>query len=250
MLNINKEKLGLGTKIYGFKIKMNNTIEYLEDAVGKTPAHMNYETGEFDWGGWSEDEFFIPRSVLFVNYKFHCYLDINNINRKDNGDILDCFGNLNSVFDYCMCFGGENNLWYAYIDDKEGGTEYVYFSNNQVNHNFIPIGFYYGMFPNDNNNHSSYGSEIEKPFHIYNVQKIPTYDSNKIGKIEDQVLDHLMMLLAKTINFDRAYGKVGNYDRNFRRPPIITGVKTADKGLFWGDNKTLRKVFGIEFYRR
>ena len=208
-----------------------------------------YETGKFDWGDWSEDEFFIPRPALFVNNKFHCYLDINNINRKDNGDILDCFGDLNSVFEYYMHFGGDKKLYYAHIADGEGGTEYVCFSNNQVNHAYIPIDLYLGMFPNDNSGHSSYDSDIEKGLHIYNMKNVYSYPSKATGKMENQILNHLMILLAKTKNFDRAYGKLEDYDRN-SEPLTITGVKTADRGLFWGDNKTLRKVFGIEFYQR
>ena len=249
MLNINKEKLGLDTKVYGFKMSKDNTIEYLEDAVGKAPAHMNYETGKFDWGDWNEDEFFIPRPCLFANDKFQCYLDINNILRKDNGDIPDCFNNTNSIFEYYMHFGGDKKLYYAYIDDEDGGTEYVYFSNNQVHHNFIPVDFYWGMFPNDINNHSCYGSKIEHiALHTYGVREIYSYASKKIGDMENLILNHLLMLLTKTKDYDKAYGNLKDYDEIIE--PVTTGIKTGDKGLFWGNNESIRKLFGIEFYYR
>ena len=46
-------------KRYGLKINKNDSnpatrCTYLFDAVGKTPAGMNYATGEFDFGDWAD----------------------------------------------------------------------------------------------------------------------------------------------------------------------------------------------------
>lgn len=44
-------------KRYGIKIEKNNSgaaarVEYILDAVGMTPAHMDFENGVFDYGSW------------------------------------------------------------------------------------------------------------------------------------------------------------------------------------------------------
>lgn len=52
-----------GAKRYGLKINKNDSnpatrCTYLFDAVGMTPAAMNYSTGAFDFGDWG-DVFFV-----------------------------------------------------------------------------------------------------------------------------------------------------------------------------------------------
>lgn len=81
-------------KIYGFHIDSEESdpyacVTYLEDAVGMTPAHMNYATGEFDYGSW-EDAFFMPKPCMLkydgtVDY----YLDPNDYSKKEDGTASD-----------------------------------------------------------------------------------------------------------------------------------------------------------------
>ena len=54
-----------GHKIYGFHINATESdpdvkVTYLADAVDATPAHMDYDNDEFDYGTWG-DAFFMPR---------------------------------------------------------------------------------------------------------------------------------------------------------------------------------------------
>lgn len=60
-----------GTKIYGLRIDKNDSnpatrCKYLMDAVGMTPAKMNFSTGQFDYGDWGD--------VWFVKDNFPCML--------------------------------------------------------------------------------------------------------------------------------------------------------------------------------
>ena len=55
-----------GVKRYGLKINKNDSnpatrCTYLFDAVGMTPAAMNYSTGAFDFGDWG-DVFFVKNN--------------------------------------------------------------------------------------------------------------------------------------------------------------------------------------------
>lgn len=76
--------------IYGFQINGSESdpaaaVTYLEDAVGMTPAHMDFSTGKFDYGSW-ENAFFMPRPCMLksdgtVDY----YLNPDNYALKEDG---------------------------------------------------------------------------------------------------------------------------------------------------------------------
>ena len=74
-------------KIYGFHINSNESdpakaVTYIGDAIGMTPAHMDFVNSRFDWGSW-ENAFFLPRPCMLksdgtVDY----YLDPNDYTKK------------------------------------------------------------------------------------------------------------------------------------------------------------------------
>lgn len=60
---------GMKPRRYGFRIKQSeaspaNRVEYLYDAVGMTPASMNFATGIFNYGSWA--------NIWFVRDNFPC----------------------------------------------------------------------------------------------------------------------------------------------------------------------------------
>lgn len=89
---INAEKLNaiedrletVAPVVYGFSIDADEPdpdlkVTYIEDAVGKSPAYMDFESGQFNYGSWTLDEFFMPRPCMVrsdgtVDY----YLDIDD----------------------------------------------------------------------------------------------------------------------------------------------------------------------------
>ena len=101
-----------GVKRYGMKINKNDSnpatrCTYLFDAVGMTPAAMNYSAGRFDFGDWG-NVFFVknnyPAMVKYdgtEDYK----LDPNDHTKKADGktasDVSNTAygGNAMSVFD-------------------------------------------------------------------------------------------------------------------------------------------------------
>lgn len=59
-------------KRYGYRVKVGESdpvsrVEYLYDAVGMTPAKMNYESDTFDFGDWED--------IWFVRDNFACVLN-------------------------------------------------------------------------------------------------------------------------------------------------------------------------------
>ena len=88
-LRINADK-----RVYGFHIDGNDSnpstrVRYLLDAVGMTPAKMNFAAGTFDYGSWA-DAFFMPRPCMLkydgtVDY----YLNENDYTKKDDGHAYD-----------------------------------------------------------------------------------------------------------------------------------------------------------------
>ena len=80
--------------IYGFHIDQTESdpaaaVTYLADAIGLTPAGMDYTNDIFQWGSW-RDAFFMPRPCMLkydgtVDY----YLDPNNYAKKTDGTASD-----------------------------------------------------------------------------------------------------------------------------------------------------------------
>lgn len=81
---------------YGFRIRESEgncaaRVEYLFDAVGMTPAHMNFSTGIFDYGDWG-DKWFVAENkpcMLKRDGTVDYYLDPNNYDLKEDGTASD-----------------------------------------------------------------------------------------------------------------------------------------------------------------
>ena len=90
----NAVKSGTSGHIYGFIIDGNESnpsaaVSYTDDAVGLTPAHMDFTNDVFDYGSW-KDAFFMPRPCMLkfdgtVDY----YLDPDDYTKKIDGTASD-----------------------------------------------------------------------------------------------------------------------------------------------------------------
>lgn len=116
-------------KIYGFTINASESdpaqaVTYIKDAIGMTPAKMNYSTGIFDYGSW-EDAFFMPKPCMLksdgtVDY----YLKPTDYTKKADGTASDV---ANTAYDgNAMMEWGQNGkkIWLKVIPsgNKEGAT--------------------------------------------------------------------------------------------------------------------------------
>ena len=131
-------RLALGTKIYGIRIDKQNVdpdtrVTYLYDAVGMTPAYMDFNSGSFNYGSWA-DIWFIknnrPIALKFdgtVDYE----LDHTDFTKKLDGTASDV-----SDPDYGGNFMSEMPT--VYVKRWEDSRyNYIAFSDKQVNSDFL-----------------------------------------------------------------------------------------------------------------
>lgn len=153
---------------YGFHISGSESdpslkVTYLEDAVGMTPAHMNFNTGVFDYGSW-ENAFFMPKPCMLkrdgtVDY----YLNPNDYTKKADGTASDV-ANTNYLGNAMMEWGQNGKkIWLKIVpDDVDDTSASVYISDKQIDDDFHDYSF-----------HNSQGVSVDHFYtSIYNVKKV------------------------------------------------------------------------------
>ena len=262
--------------IYGFHINGNESdpsaaVTYLKDAVGMTPAGMNYTSGTFDYGSWA-NAFFMPRPCMVrqsgdVAY----YLDVNDYSKKENGtasDITDTSYAGNAMMEWGR---DGKKIWYkivpdaldptsgsVYISDQQADSEYHAWSfiNNQgtmVDHFYTPI--YNGSLI-DGTLRSLSGQSVSMSLTggasgEITAAKANNQSDNVLWFIETKadrtLINLLLVLMGKSLNTQAVFGKglIGGGES------ALTAYRTGaldDKGLFFGYNDTTHgvKVFGME----
>lgn len=90
-----KIKMSYGHR-YGYRIKKNEgspsaRVEYLFDAVGMTPAHMDFTRGIFDYGDWGDKWFVTDNKPCMMKNDgtVDYYLNPNNYAQKEDGTASD-----------------------------------------------------------------------------------------------------------------------------------------------------------------
>lgn len=125
--------------LYGFKIDKTDPnpstrITYLEQAVGMTPAHMDFYTHQFDYGDWNPDEvFFLKNNKPFMvnSDGTPAYeLDENDYTKKLDGTTSDV---ANTAFDGNAMAKMETVWLYQYEDEQ---YEYCYISDVKIDDNY------------------------------------------------------------------------------------------------------------------
>jgi len=266
--------------VYGFHISSSvsdpsNAVTYLEDAVGKTPAGMNYSTGVFSYGSWDADEFFMPRPcMLNSNGTVAYYLNPNDYTKKADGtasDIANTSFNGNAMMEWGR---DGKKIWYKIVPDSGDNTSAsIYIADSQVD-----SGYHAYSFINSSGNMSD---------HFYTPIYNGSYSNSKLRSLSGQtckvsttvdeevsyatangngwyietwgdreLINILLILLGKSLDTQTVFG-MGNGNGG----SVINTGTMNDKGLFWGKNassssdKSGVKVFGMEnwwgnIYRR
>lgn len=261
-------------KRYGIKINKNDSnpatrCTYLFDAVGMTPAAMNYSTGVFDYGDWG-DVFFVknnyPAMVLYdgtEEYK----LDPNNHALREDGTASDVSnmnygGNAMSVFDGTV----DGKIWLSQFE--VGNYEYMIVSNAQYDESYNDYAYvredgshadklYYPMFAGsiDGTRLRSIAGQVHGS--VGSIAKTLTYakangDSWGIETWSKRnLLNCLLKIMSKTDNSQTAFGRgvISGYknDASINYGRASTGTLIG-QGQFYGYNDTTHqvKVFYIE----
>jgi len=77
--------------IYGYRIDKNNLdpdtrVEYIFDAVGMTPAYMNFSTGQFNYGSWGDVWFIKNNKPVALNFDGTEAFELNPTNYWQKSD--------------------------------------------------------------------------------------------------------------------------------------------------------------------
>ena len=278
----------LDTKVYGIHISgsesdPNAKVTYLADAVGMTPAHMNFTTGEFDYGSWG-DTFIIKgiRPCILQPYsdtstggtRLIGYLNPNNYDQTLDGDSIT-WGAIDNMYPGYSVMIEFPKIWYKVVPDASGDGASIYISNHKVDAGYKDYAyidyqgkhkehFYMSAYNgclNDGKLRSNSGEAVMKNYTA--AQEIAYAQANNAPGwyIEDageiMLINFLLFLIGKSTDTQAVFGQgltsggTEAINANFR-----TGIHNA-KGLFYGTNSgtiadgsygNAVKVFGIENY--
>ena len=265
-------------KVYGFHINGSESnpssmVTYLDDAVGMTPAAMNFTTGKFNYGSW-EDVWFVKNTrpcILGQDGTVIKYLDPNDFTKDTDGNTVDIgttLANANVMIEF-------PKIWYKVVPDaNDDSSGSVYISNVRVDpdykdyayinyqgihkeHFYMPA--YNGSYIN-NVMRSVSGAQVGKS--QTGATEISRAQANGSGWYTEDVgeimlINFLLILLGKSTNTQTVFGQgLHTGGTEALNDGFRTGVHNT-KGLFYGTNSGTEssttygnavKVLGIENY--
>lgn len=269
-LNGEPQKIVYGIRIDNSESVPSAKVTYLEDAVGMTPAYMNFSTGKFDYGSW-EEAFFMPKPCMLkydgtVDY----YLDPNDYTKKEDGvtasDVANTSYGGNAMMEWPKIWlkivpdaTASNKSADIYIANYKADADYTcwpfYNANNEIkDHFYTPI--YNGSVVN--NVLRSLSGRSPSTSMSYSSEYTYATANNPSGKTgmwttetfsANQLISFLVILIAKSTNSKAVFGQ------GLRSSSYTTGNLNT-RGLFYGTNSSSAvKIFGMEnwygyFWRR
>ena len=272
--------------IYGYRMNNSvnnpdNCITYLGDAVGNTPAAMNFSTGKFNYGSW-ENAFFIPRPcMLKYDGRVAYYLDPNDYTKKEDGTPSDV-ANVDFPGNAMMEWGRNGQkIWYKIVPDSgtSSTSANIYIANYKADADYeawsfydakgrLRDHFYTGIYQATVDSslrvRSLSGMDLNSYFYsepgvlrnwtgtevAYHCELNNLYGAKKwyLEQYCDTILINLLTVLITKSN--NVQGKIGMGLVGDGNTTHLTGT-LDDKGMFYGTN-TYRsggtKIFGMEHY--
>ena len=269
--------------IYGFHVDSSvsnpsNAVSYQVQYEGKnvfnynySPAYMDFTNDKWEWGSWSEDDFFMPRPVLIKqDYSEKIYLNPNNLTLDiDGNDVSAKLTGSTDGYNAMMEWGKNGRkIWYKLVPDSGDATSYtVYISDVQVDSGFKAWSFY-----DANNNMADHfytsiyaGSTVNNVLRSLSgktrnnttagaTQITQAKANNKnseayawyIDVYADRVLINLLLILViKSLNSDLV--GYGNYSGGSSASSLLTTGAGNTKGMFYGkQSNSVCKVFEME----
>lgn len=246
--------------IYGFEINSLESdpykrVTYTDDAVGMTPAKMNYTTGKFDYGSW-EDVWFIKDNHVYalnsvggrVNQckddNYSQFIDGTSSNYNSSSNSYNFMASIPLCWIHRSMDG--NNRVVKISDTKVDETYHAYGWEDR--NGYVQDCFYMSAFLGStiNSRTRSLGGQTTESNIRYDNARVnatangtgwDTWDFCKWTALQD-----LCVLISKSTDSQTAFGEgltagtLGN-----------TGT-VYNKGRFWGEQTATKvvKVFHIE----
>lgn len=257
-----KHKIGVR---YGIKISKTDSnpktrVTYLYDAVGMTPAAMDYTNKVFNYGSWQGKGFAAPENNYPVMVKFdgsEAYkLDPNNYALKADGSASDV-ANIDFAGNAMAAFVG------GYLSQYETATdEYIIWSNIQWDDSYnaehrtdvngtVRPGFYRRIYTPTLYNNVARSISGQLSMMSKNAMQEQTYikangaDYEHTSWAEYNYMISLLKIMAKSDDLKTAYGN-GNTNGYVNDAAQHYGVLAAgtldDKGQFFGSNVNNQQV--------
>lgn len=258
--NIAAIRVMMNATLYGYRVDKNDSnpetrVSYMYDAVGMTPARMNYTTGTFDYGSWANAWFITgnkPVALKFdgtVDYE----LDPDDYTKKADGTPSD-------VTD--STYGGNfmasmPTVWFKRWEDDD--YEYVAISNKQIAPDFyadahdngegdINPEIYLPMFKGVivGGKMRSLSGVTPTVSTTGSTEKTAAEANGAGWQLWDwakhELLSDLLTLISRTSNSQAGFGN------GYISTSGVTTTGTSGAGQFWGTNDRTHhvKVFHIE----
>lgn len=255
-------------KRYGVRIDKHNPdpytrVEYIHDAVGMIPAHMDYSTGKFDYGSWG-DIWFVKDNIPVVlnnDGTVRYSLNPNDYSLKSNGDKSDIYdanftGNVMSKIPL---------IWLHMSEDDD--YEYIVISNEKYDESYYAFAHYKS---NGTIAYDAYLSIYSGCLVDTRIRSLPnkapvnvtqTLDYLAAAKAngtnwnirswsERQLINSLLLIMGKSEDAQSVFGRgvVSTANTGYANNLGMSSSGTLDKkGQFYGSNTNgVVKVFHME----
>jgi hypothetical protein len=255
-------------KVYGFHINSKESdpstaVTYLLDAVGMTPAKMDFTNNKFDYGSW-KNAFFMPKPCMLksdgtVDY----YLDQNDYSKKEDGTTASDIANVdydgNAMMEFPKIYlrvvpdSDDTTSASIYISNKklDGYTEWNYYSDNGTVKDHFYVSIYNGSKDANGKMRSLSGQSVSKSLNrSAELDAIKLNGSGWYSHVysDRNLINYLLILISKSLNSQAAFGLGITSSNEDGFNAYVTGADLNDKGLFYGYNDSTKpiKVFGIE----
>lgn len=270
-------------KIYGFHVDSSvsspsNAVSYHVQYDGKnvlnydySPAYMDFANDKWEWGSWSEDDFFMPRPCLIKqDYSDKIYLNPDNLTLDvDGNDVSAILTGSTDGYNAMMEWGKDGKrIWYKLVPDSGNASSYtVYISDVQADNDFVAWSFYDANdvlgehFYTSIYNGSTVGSALRSlsgkapnntEAGATQITRAKANNKNSeayawyIDVYADRVLINLLLILViKSLNSDVV--GYGNYTGGTSASSLIRSGLGNTKGMFYGKQANgVVKIFGME----
>lgn len=256
------------TYLYGYDLDTTDPdpstrVSYPDDVFNRVfnPAHMDYNTGVFDYGHWpsAPGEKFMPRPcMLNFDGTVAYYLKPNDYSKKEDGTAISS-GDYNAMMEWPKIYTKrweENGVYHFRCSDVKIDDDWDCWcnydgKNNEIDHFYTAI--YIGCDPSNYGRLRSlsgqpartdidYKSYIQRASSNWVVEGTPNNDWC-IDVLADRLLiQDLLVMISKTTDSQTAFG-LG----------VLTYTNSGSmdtKGMFWGSNEEGQgvKVFGMEHW--
>ena len=240
----------------GYRIKKTEAdpyarVEYLYDAVGMIPAHMDFTNGVFDYGSWADVWFVADNKPLMLKSDgtVGYYLNPNDYSKKKDGtasDVanIDYDGNAMAQFPLCwICRYEDNDYQYEIVSNVQYDENYKAYAHTRADGSIAD--YIYASCFEASGDTSRLRSLSEQTIACYMTiqNQINGAIANGNGWYINswsrrELIRTLIVLLGKSTNSQAVFGNGSSQGNSVM---LKTGT-LIDKGQFFGYTTTNQQV--------